>query len=85
MNGTLDVHPKVAGGTLAGAAALLIVWILSLCHVAVPDVAASALAVILGTLGGWLAPAGYPPAQPEPAPQPEPALQPEPAPAPPTA
>lgn len=60
MNGALNIHPKVAGGTLSGALALLIIWVLMLCHVAVPDVAAGALVVALSGLGGWLAPAQIP-------------------------
>jgi len=60
MNGALDIHPKVAGGTIAGAIAVLIVWILNLAGIPVPDVADAALVVILTALGGWLAPAGYP-------------------------
>lgn len=61
MNGALDIHPKVAGGALSGALAILIVWILSLIGVQVPDVAAAALATALAGFGGWLAPAGYSP------------------------
>ncbi len=64
MNGPLDIHPKVAGSSLAGAIAVLIVWVLGLVHVAVPDVAAGALVVALTTFGGWLAPAGYQPKAP---------------------
>jgi hypothetical protein len=59
MNGRLDIHPKVAGATLAGALAVLIVWILSLVGIPVPDVADAALVTVLSGLGGWLAPAGY--------------------------
>ena len=64
VKGALDIHPKVAGGTLAGALAILIVWILGLEGVAVPDVAAAALVTALSGLGGWLAPAGYDAANP---------------------
>lgn len=60
MNGALDIHPKVAGGALASGIAILIVWILSLVGIAVPDVASAALVAVLGGIGGWLAPSGYP-------------------------
>jgi hypothetical protein len=60
MKGALDIHPKVAGGTLSGSLAVLIVWILSLRGIAVPDVAIGALVVFFTAVGGWLAPAGYP-------------------------
>lgn len=56
MNGPLDIHPKVAGMTLTGALGILAVWILGLAHVQVDPVAASALAVVVGAFGGWLAP-----------------------------
>jgi hypothetical protein len=59
LNGLLDIHPKVAGGTLACALAVLIVWILSLVGIPVPLVADGALVTALSALGGWLAPAGY--------------------------
>lgn len=59
MKGLLDIHPKVAGGTLAGAFAVLIVWILSLVGIPVPAAADAALVVVLSGIGGWLAPAGY--------------------------
>lgn len=61
MKGALDIHPKVAGGTIAAAGAVLIVWILSLAGISVPVVADGALVTVLSGLGGWLAPASYPP------------------------
>jgi len=70
MNGNLDIHPKVAGSTLAGSVAILIIWILSLVGIPVPDVADGALVIVLTSLGGWLAPAGYPPASPPAPPDP---------------
>lgn len=56
MNGTLNIHPKVVGSTLAGALAVLVIWILSLWNVTVPETAAGALVVVLGGVGGWLSP-----------------------------
>jgi len=55
MNGALNIHPKVAGGTLSGALALIVLWALSYWVVAPPEVAA-AFTLLLGGIGGWLAP-----------------------------
>lgn len=56
MNGALNIHPKVVGSTLAGAIAVLIIWILGLEHITVPETAAGALVVLIGGIGGYLSP-----------------------------
>lgn len=56
MNGKLNLHPKVVGGTLAGSTVILIVWILSVCGITVPTVASAALTVVIGNIGAYLAP-----------------------------
>jgi len=56
MNNALDVHPKVVGGGLGSAAAVLVVWLLGLAHVTVDPVVAGALVAVLASIGGWLAP-----------------------------
>jgi hypothetical protein len=61
MNGKLNLHPKVAGASLSGSLAILVVYVLSLVGIDVPTVASAALAVVLAGFGGWLAPAGYTP------------------------
>lgn len=60
MNGALEIHPKVAGGSLAGALALIIVWGLSLAHVAVPTEVGMAFTLVLAFAGGWAAPSKAP-------------------------
>lgn len=55
MNGKLNLHPKVAGGTLSGALALIVLWGLSYALVVPPEVAA-AFTLVLSFVGGWLAP-----------------------------
>lgn len=56
MNGSLSLHPKVAGGTVSGALTLIILWVLSLWHVTVPPEIAAAGTLILATLGAYFAP-----------------------------
>jgi hypothetical protein len=60
MSAPLDIHPKVAGGTLSGAVALIVLWALSYWIVVPPEVAA-AFTLALASIGGWLAPAPAPP------------------------
>lgn len=48
--------PKVAAGGAAGAAAVLVVWVLSLFGVDMPAAAAAALATILAFAAGYFAP-----------------------------
>jgi len=55
VNGSLNIHPKVAGGTLSGALALIILWALSYWVIVPPEVAA-AFTLLLGSVGAWLAP-----------------------------
>ena len=56
MGGALVLHPKVVGGSLSGACGVLCVWLLGLAHVGVDPIVASALTVVLGGFGAWLAP-----------------------------
>jgi hypothetical protein len=56
MNGSLNLHPKVVGGTGSGALGILIVWLLGLAHITVDPVVAGALVTALAFVGGWLAP-----------------------------
>lgn len=56
MQNALTLHPKVAGSSLGGALALIVLWALSLV-VAVPPEPAAGLTVFLTFVGGWLAPA----------------------------
>lgn len=55
-----DIHPKVAaatGGSTAGALVVIVVWVLSLYNVAVPDAVSTALTILVGTAGAFVA--GY--------------------------
>jgi hypothetical protein len=61
MANALDIHPKVAGGTISSALTLIIVWVASY-WVTVPTEPAIALSVVLGFVGGWLTPPGPSPA-----------------------
>ncbi len=56
MNGGLDLHPKVAGASLAGALGLIVVWLFSLGHITVPNEVAAAIVLALTFAGGWAAP-----------------------------
>jgi hypothetical protein len=56
MNGPLNIHPKVAGGSLSGALALIIIWVFSLVHIQVPVEVAAAMVLVFTFAGGWLAP-----------------------------
>lgn len=56
MSNALTLHPKTAGGTLSGAVALIVVALLKHWHVNLDDVTSSALTVIAGSVGAWLAP-----------------------------
>lgn len=51
-----NIHAKVKGGTVSGAVAVLVLWLLST-KVAVPTPASDAITVIIAALGGWLTPA----------------------------
>lgn len=55
MNGLLNIHPKVAGGSFSGALSLIVLWGLSYV-VVVPTNVAAAFAVVLTGLGAYLAP-----------------------------
>lgn len=61
MNGALNLHPKVAGGSLAGALGILIDWIFTLTHVHATPPVSGAIVLLLCFLGGWLAPMVAPP------------------------
>lgn len=56
MNNPLQLHPKTAAAGLSGSAGLVLLWILSLFHVAVSPEVAGALVVVLAAAGSWLAP-----------------------------
>lgn len=56
VNGSLDIHPKVAGATLSAALGIVVVWLLTLAHVEVTPEAAAAIPAVLAGFGGWLAP-----------------------------
>ncbi|WP_370944035.1 hypothetical protein AB5J62_33680 [Amycolatopsis sp. cg5] len=47
----------VAVTTVAGAVALVLVWVLDLAHIEMPPAVASAVTVVLSALAGYLAPA----------------------------
>jgi len=48
--------PKVAGGVLAGALSVILVWVLSLMGVEVPGAVGAALATVIGFLVAWFVP-----------------------------
>ena len=54
--GDLRPTPKVAAASAGAAAAVLVVWGLSLVGVTMPPEAAAALATLLALAGGWLTP-----------------------------
>lgn len=56
MNGALDIHPKVAAGTAAAAAAFILEYILAQLGVKLPTDVAAAIVVVLTFGAGWLAP-----------------------------
>lgn len=56
MNGPLDIHPKVAAGSVAAAASLILIWALAQFKVALPGDVAGAIVVVLTFAAGWLAP-----------------------------
>lgn len=51
---------KVIAGTVAGSATILLVWGLSLAHVAVPPEVASAITVLLGSVAAYIVPHSVP-------------------------
>lgn len=56
MNSALELHPKVAGGSLSGAVGLIVLWVLSLWHVSVTPEESGALVLVLGSVGAYFAP-----------------------------
>lgn len=54
--GKLDFHPKVAGGTLAGAVALIVLYGLGFALDNIPYEVAGAVTLICATIGGYFAP-----------------------------
>ena len=57
MKGALDVHPKVVGGTVASAIAMLVVWLVGVVFgISVPVGVQWALVVVFTAFGGWLTP-----------------------------
>lgn len=54
--GALDINPKVSGATLAGALAIVLVWILGAFDVDVPVEGGAAITTLLAATGGYLTP-----------------------------
>jgi hypothetical protein len=50
----MKLHPKVAAGSTAGAASILLVWVLAQAGVDMPDHVAQAVTVLLSALAGYL-------------------------------
>lgn len=50
MNHSRRPHPKVAAGGAAGAASIVLVYVLGQCGIEVPAEVASALTVLIGTV-----------------------------------
>jgi len=50
--------PKVAGGVLAGALSVIVIWVASLAGVEVPGSVGAALATVIGFLAAWFVPEG---------------------------
>ena len=50
--------PKVAGGMLAGALSVVLIWVLSLLGVEVPGVVGAAFVTVIGSAVAWLVPEG---------------------------
>lgn len=48
--------PKIAATTLAGAGAVVVVWILGMFHIDVPDPVEAAFAVLIAAGAGYLTP-----------------------------
>ena len=53
MNPSRKPHPKVAAGGAAGAASIVIVYIAGQCGLEIPAEVASAIAVVIGFIGGY--------------------------------
>lgn len=53
----MNINPKVSAGAAAGAAAILVVFVLGLFGVPVPPLVAQALTTALAFAAGWLQPA----------------------------
>lgn len=54
MNPSRKPHPKVAAGGAAGAASIVLVYVLGEFGLAIPAEVASALTVLIGFAGGYL-------------------------------
>lgn len=52
----MNVHPKVAATTVAGALTIIGVYVFSLFGVQVPDAVAQAATVVIGAVIGYLTP-----------------------------
>lgn len=48
-----NIHPKVAATGAAGAATVILVWMLGLFNVDMPAEVAAALTTLIGTAAGW--------------------------------
>lgn len=57
MTNALQLHPKVTGGSLSGAVALIVIALLKHWNVHLDEVTASAITVVVGSVGAWLTPA----------------------------
>lgn len=56
VGNALQLHPKVAGGTLSGAVTICVLALLQHWNITVGDVTAGAITVIVTAVGGWLSP-----------------------------
>jgi putative effector of murein hydrolase LrgA (UPF0299 family) len=52
----MPISSKVAAGTVAGAATVVLVWALTLLHVDVPATVQGAFIVLLSFAAGWITP-----------------------------
>lgn len=73
MNGALNIHPKVAGFTISGAVAFIVLRVLGH-YYAIDSELSEAVTFLFGALGGYLAPLAKepPPVEATPAPDPVP-------------
>ena len=54
----MNLNPKIASAGAAGAATVLLIWLLSLVGIDVPVEAASAITVIIAFAAGYIRPQG---------------------------
>jgi hypothetical protein len=49
----MPVHPKLVAAGTTGAAAILLIWILSLFHIDMPEEVAESAALLIALAAGW--------------------------------